>query len=345
MFKIAYLKVAFYCSFFLVLVIACSFNETLFRKGNVLGHERPEGFPVVDYPADNTFTKERWLLGKKLFYDKSFSVDYSTSCASCHQLPLAFSDRVAFSKGAENKDGTRNAPTLANVAYHPYYIRDGGVPTLEMQILVPIQEHNEFNFNILEIAKRLQNNPDYKALSKKAYGRELDFYVITRAIANFERTLISGESKYDHFKSGKKKAKFNESETRGMALFFSEKTNCSTCHSGFNFTNYKFENNGLHEHYNDIGRKRLTLDDKDLEKFKTPTLRNIVLTSPYMHDGSIKTLEEVIEHYNSGGKLNPRKSEKIKKLNLTKEEKTDLLNFLRTLTDRQFITNKNYLPK
>ncbi len=302
----------------------------------------PEGFPEINFPEDNGFKKERWLLGKKLFFDKALSVDSSVSCASCHHPALAFSDSVAFSIGVKKRAGTQNAPTLTNVAYNPYYTRLGGVSTLEKQILVPIQEHNEFDFNILEIAKRLQSNKEYRKLSNKAYGRDLDYYVITRAIANFERSLISGGSKYDKYKQGL--VNLTESEKQGMELFFSERTNCSHCHSGFNFTNYAFENNGLYEIYKEMGRKRLTEKEEDLEKFKVPTLRNIQYTAPYMHDGSLKTLKDVITHYNTGGKNNKQKSHLIRPLNLNISEQNNLVQFLNTLSDEKFC-NLNALKK
>ena len=325
---------------FIAIFLSACIHRSLF-SGSICEISVPNGFPEINFPEDNGFTKERWLLGKKLFFDKSLSLDSSISCSSCHQPALAFSDSVALSLGVKKLIGTQNAPTLTNVAYHPYYTRLGGVSTLEKQILVPIQEHNEFNFNIIEIAKRLQANKEYKQLSKKAYNREFDYYVITRAIANFERSLISGDSKYDRYKQGLNK--LTESEKEGMALFFSDKTNCSKCHSGFNFSNYAFENNGLYETYNDVGRKRLTEKDEDLEKFKVPTLRNVELTAPYMHDGSFKTLDEVVKHYNSGGKQNKQKNALIKPLNLTEVQQKNLVQFLNTLTDRKFCNNKAFV--
>jgi cytochrome c peroxidase len=330
-----------YFIFSSVCLTAC-LNSSFFSTSDSLkAIEIPKGFPKIDFPEDNAFSEERWALGKKLFYDTALSLDSTISCGSCHQTALAFSDSVALSTGVNKSLGTQNAPTLTNIAYHPYYTRLGGVSTLEKQILVPIQEHNEFNFNILEIAKRLQTNKTYQKLSKKAYNRELDYYVITRSIANFERSFISGHSKYDQYKNGNKQ--LTESEMRGMTLFFSNKTNCYKCHEGFNFTNYAFENNGLYETYKDIGRKRLTEKEEDLEKFKVPTLRNIELTAPYMHDGSIKTLDEVIEHYNTGGKPNKQKSKLITPLNLNESEKKDLMAFLKTLTDKKFCNNKKFL--
>jgi len=305
--------------------------------------EIPAGFPGVLFPEDNQFTEKRWLLGKKLFYDPILSSDSTKSCASCHKQEFAFGDNVAFSPGVQDRPGTRNAPSLSNVAYHPYYTREGGVPTLEMQILVPIQEHNEFDFNIILIGERLNKIEEYRKLSQEAYGREPDYFVITRAISTFERTLISGNSPYDLYSYQNNKKALNDIEIKGMELFFSDKANCYRCHSGFNFTNYNFENNGLYENYKDNGRKRLTGKNEDFALFKVPSLRNIALTAPYMHNGSINSLEEIIEHYNSGGKENSQKSNLIKPLNLTEIEKSELLAFLKSLTDLKFINNKNFM--
>jgi cytochrome c peroxidase len=302
----------------------------------------PDGFPPIEFPADNAFTKERWLLGKALFYEKQLSLDSSVSCASCHSQQFGFSDNVALSKGFKQRLGNRNSPSIINVAYHPYFTREGGVPSLEMQVLVPIQEHNEFNNNILDIAKRLSSNQNLQNLSFLAYNRPLDFYVIPRALATFERSLISGNSKFDQYKKGT--ISLTEEEQKGMNLFFSDRTNCSDCHSGFNFTNYQFENNGLYETYNDPGRKRLTGLDSDLAKFKVPSLRNIEVTAPYMYDGSLPDLEAVINHYNSGGKQHPIKSEKIKALQLSQDEKKQIIAFLKTLTDVSFLNQTIFKP-
>lgn len=302
----------------------------------------PDGFPPIEFPADNAFTKERWLLGKALFYEKQLALDSSVSCASCHNQQFGFSDNVALSKGFKQRLGNRNSPSIINVAYHPYFTREGGVPSLEMQVLVPIQEHNEFNNNILDIAKRLSSNQKLQNLSYLAYNRPLDFYVIPRALATFERSLISGNSKFDQYKKGT--ISLTEEEQKGMNLFFSDRTNCSDCHSGFNFTNYQFENNGLYETYNDPGRKRLTGLDSDLAKFKVPSLRNIEVTAPYMYDGSLPDLEAVINHYNSGGKQHPNKSEKIKSLQLSQDEKKQIIAFLKTLTDVSFLNQTIFKP-
>lgn len=301
--------------------------------------EIPKGFPDIDFPEGNEFSKARWDLGKRLFFDEALSLDSTVSCATCHKPELAFSDDIAFSLGVADRVGTRNAPTLANIAYHPYFTREGGVPTLEMQVLVPVQEHNEFDFNIVLIADRLKQDSIYMQMAQSAYDREVDAFVITRALACFERSLLSGYSLYDQYASHGKEDALSASAIRGMDLFFSEKTNCFRCHNGFDFSNYAFENNGLYIEYEDEGRFRLTGNESDRALFKVPSLRNIELTSPFMHDGSLNTLEEVIEHYQSGGKNHPNKSNFIQPLNLSESEKTDLINFLKSLTDEYFISN------
>ncbi|MBK8373091.1 MAG: cytochrome-c peroxidase [Saprospiraceae bacterium] len=160
-------------------------------------------------------------MGKKLFYDKRLSVDSTISCASCHKPSYAFADNTSMTSGVFGRQGVTNSPSLANVAYHPYYTREGGVPTLEMQVLVPVSEHNEFGFNIVEIAERLKNDTRYQEMSLKAYGRPLDPFVITRSISTFERSIISGDSKYDKYLKGA--ATLSAEEFLGKELFFSEK--------------------------------------------------------------------------------------------------------------------------
>jgi len=301
--------------------------------------EIPTGFPEVPEPSDNAFTKERWELGKRLFFDKRFSSDQSISCASCHKQSIAFSDDVAKSIGVENRTGFRNAPSLTNVAYHPYYTREGGIQSLEQQIAVPIQEHDEFNNNIVELAALLQADPDINQQALNAYGRAFDPYVLTRALACFERSFISGFSPYDLYINNIDQEAMSDIALRGMDLFFSDELACSSCHSGFNFTNYAFENNGLYLTYADSGRYRLTFDTLDIARFKVPSLRNIALTAPYMHDGSIVSLEEVIDHYSIGGFNHKHKSNLIQGFELNNSDKQALQAFLESLTDDTFITN------
>lgn len=302
----------------------------------------PNGFPKMPFPEGNELTQARWDLGKKLFYEKRLSIDKSLSCGSCHQASLAFADNVALSPGVFKRAGTRNAPSLANVGYHPYLLREGSVPNLEMQVLVPIQEHNEFNHNIVNIVNELKQDASYAAMSIEAYERAFDSFVLTRAISVFQRTMVSGNSAYDQFTFQHKISALSPVEKKGMKLFFSNRTNCSNCHSGFNFTNYSFENNGLDTIYSDKGRFRLTNDSTDEALFKVPSLRNVGLTAPYMHDGRFTSLEEVIDHYDKGGENHKNKSALIQSLQLSREEKTELIAFLNSLTDYSFTSDSKW---
>ena len=303
-------------------------------------HFIPSHFPIPISNPDSIPTEAQFTLGKKLFFDPILSRDGSLSCASCHKPSLAFADTVSVSAGVEGRLGNRNSPSLGNVVYQKKLLKEGGLPTLEMQVLVPIQEHAEFDNNIVEISDKLMTIPKYVEMSQAAYKRDPDPYVITRAISAFERTLFSGNSKYDQFLNGR--TKLTAIEEQGLNLFMSNKTNCSNCHSGFLLTNQNIENNGLYSVYKDIGAMRLTQNPSDEGKFKIPSLRNIALTYPYMHDGSLKTLKEVIEHYNSGGRDHKNKNTLIKPLNLSQSEIEALVAFLSTLTDYNFIKNKNY---
>lgn len=304
----------------------------------------PPGFPAMEIPADNSLTRSRVALGKRLFFDPVLSRDSTLSCASCHRPHLAFADSLPQTPGIEGRPGTRNAPALANVSYFANLLREGGVPTLEMQVLVPIQEHNEFDFNILEIAERLNRIPEYVSQAQKAYDRMPDAFVVTRAIAAFERTLVSGNSPFDYWFFQNKSNAVSASVKRGYDLFQSEKTGCGKCHSGFLFTSQEFANNGLYETYADPGRFRLTGKENDRAVFKIPTLRNISVTAPYMHDGSLPTLEAVLEHYESGGKNHPNKSLLLRPFTLSPAERADVLAFLHSLTDQGFLNNPEFRP-
>lgn len=331
------MKSGFYLIFCSLIFVCCSKDE---KAGLYDFLQVPFGFDKPKIPADDELTADRIKLGKLLFYDKLMSRDTSLSCASCHKPELAFTDGLPKSVGIDGKFVMRNASTLTNVIYNPYLLSEGGVPTLEQQILVPIMEHNEFDTNILILAERLNNRKDIIDLSLKAYGRPPDPYVITRAIAAFERTIISGNSLFDNYLRNSEL--FSPKQYLGSTLFFSERTNCSSCHSGVLFTNFHFENNGLYVNYDDEGRKRLTGKDKDEALFKVPTLRNIAVTAPYMHDGSFQNLRQVIEHYNKGGAGYHNQSKLVKPLYLTEYEKGCLIEFLNTLTDTEFLSNKKY---
>ena len=304
----------------------------------------PSWFPPMEIPDDNQFTMERWELGKKLFYEKRLSIDQSIACISCHDPLLSFSDNQAFSPGVFDRPGVRNASMLANIGYAPNFLREGGVPTLEMQVLVPIQEHNEFNHNILDIVEDLKQDSLYAELSMKAYNSEFSPFVLTRALANFERSLISGHSRYDIYTYEGKYAILTEEEIAGKELFFSDRLKCSQCHSGVFFTSFDFANNGLKEVYEDEGRMRFTGLEEDRAVFKIPSLRNIEMTAPYLHDGSIETLEEVIDLYSEGGFDHPNKSNLLSQaIDLSDAEKMQLLAFLKTLTDHTFLNDERWI--
>lgn len=308
----------------------------------------PEGFPKPYIPENNKLTYDRVALGKKLFYDTILSGDRSVSCASCHVQTLAFTDGKTFSIGVSNALSDRNGMPLINLAWSNSFFWDGGVNSLELQIMKPLTSANEMNLPVLEAVNRLKADKAYNKLFKKAYDTEPDASSLFRALAAFERTLVSANTKFDAYFYKKDTSAFNASELRGYKLFFGgDKVHCGSCHSGINLTNNTFQNNGLYMEYADQGRYKITGKESDKGKFKVPTLRNIALTSPYMHDGSLKTLDEVIDHYNTGGIMHPNKSEHVhihKGMKLTVQDKKDLIAFLYTLTDIEFITNKAFQP-
>lgn len=296
----------------------------------------PFGFPEMEFPEDNRRTEARVALGSNLFFDLIMSDDKSTSCASCHRPELVFADTMAVSPGSAGKLGTRNVPSLINVGYLPYFTRDGGVPTLEMQVFVPIDQHNEFNFSMAGIVERMKDSPMYVDMCEKAFGRAPDAFCVTRSLAAFQRELIGGKSAYDAFLSGDSTS-IGSSAKRGMDLFFSEEIGCANCHGGFLFTDHTFQNNGLYQTYADSGRFRVTMNELDRATFKVPSLRNVAVTAPYMHDGSIASLSLVIEHYSSGVKDHPNKSDLMKTLELDSTQKADLEEFLKSLTDSAYV--------
>lgn len=315
-----------------LIVISFTFFECRNNDNNSLINY-PFGFDSIQFPNDNQTTKDRIALGKKIFFDANFSADKKISCASCHKPEFAFTDTLPTSKGSHDSVNFRNAPSLINIGYHPYLNLDGGVPSIEMQVFVPMENPTEMNTNLLRASEYMNTIPEYVELAEKAYQRLPDAYVIIRALAAYQRSLISTGSRFDLFKASKGKKGLTVQEIKGMNLFYSEKTNCSTCHSGFLFTNFKFANIGLPNNTNDTGRARVTIKPGDVGKFKTPSLRNVAITRPYMHDGSMKTLDEVLEYFNQGGHKSKNKNSQIKPLNLSKEELSALKAFLFSLSD------------
>ncbi|MCI4668075.1 MAG: cytochrome-c peroxidase [Bacteroidia bacterium] len=305
--------------------------------------EIPKGFPDIKIPEGNELTKARVALGKKLFFDPILSVDSSLSCGSCHLQKNAFTDLRTTSIGVEGRVGPRNTPSLVNVAFNPYFFFEGGSPSLEAQSLGPIETFHEMDFNAALLTKRLAADEHYQKMAQEAYGMEMKLFVIVSALASFERTLISANSPYDRAINGDSSA-MTPAQWRGKELFFSDHTNCASCHPAPLFTNFSIENIGLEKEYQDKGRYRVTLKNEDIGKFKTPGLRNIGLTAPYMHDGSLESLDMVIEHFNVGGLGHKNQHPLIRPLDLSDHQKKDLIAFLHALTDQDVLLKPEWAP-
>lgn len=285
----------------------------------------PKGLPAVQHPADNKSTPEKVALGKQLFFDGRLSSDNKVACATCHDPAKGFSNGEQFATGIEGKKGGRNSPTIINSAYHTFQFWDGRAKTLEEQALGPIGNPIEMNMKLEDVVAKLNKIEGYKKEFQKVFGTDVTSEGIAKAIAAYERTILSGDAPYDRFKAGDKMA-LSEGAQRGMKLFFG-KANCSACHSGPNFTDNAFHNVGVAG--DDHGRHVISKSLGDKGAFKTPTLREIARTAPYMHDGSLKTLEEVVEHYNKGGNPHEQLDEEIYPLKLTKEQVADLVTFMK----------------
>jgi cytochrome c peroxidase len=301
----------------------------------------PPHFPQFPIPEDNDLTVAKVELGKKLFYDPVLSVDYSVSCASCHLQSHGFSDPNRVSLGVNGVPGTRQSMALSNLGYHPAFFWDGNTPTLEEQALVPIEADFEMNNTVEEAINRLNADEAYVEMFHTAFGADPDADNLAKALASFERSMISGSAPYDSFLLGNRAA-LTPSQMRGYVIFNSEVAECFHCHNGHNFTDHSFRSNGLKETYIDQGRAIVTGEDKDVGLFKVPSLRNIEYTAPYMHDGSLETLEEVIEFYMSGGSSHRNKDVLIRPFYLNPQEQQDLLNFLKSLSDKHFMTDPEF---
>jgi len=316
----------------LIFLLTCQHTWTIVDPGNwVIKLKTHPKFPYPPIPADNLPTANRIALGKKLFFDPILSRDSTISCGTCHNESKAFSDGLPKSKGIAGQTALRNAPSLINCAYLPNTMRDGGVPTLEQQVLAPISNPLEMGADVNNVVARLVAHPEYPALFRHAYGKPPSVYTLTRAIACYERTLLGTYSRYDRYLYDHDASALTPSERRGLLLFFGERGECFHCHGEYTFTDNSFKNIGLYLNYPDSGRARITLKAEDVGKFRVPSLRNVARTAPYMHDGSLPTLEAVIEHYNSGGKAHSNKSGLLKPMHLTPEEKLDLVAFLKSL--------------
>jgi cytochrome c peroxidase len=310
--------------------------------GTVIKSKAPLGLPPLPIPADNPQTEEAIALGRKLFYEKKLSLNDSLACASCHNPLVGFTDGLTHSTGVGGKTGIRNAPTLINAAYAPVQFWDGRARSLEEQAGGPMANPIEMDQAHDVSVSKLDADPAYRALFQKAFGPgSVTIGKVENAIASFERTLISGNSPFDRYQFGGDRKALGPAAIRGLAIFRdTTKGSCATCHTINDnyalFTDGKFHNIGVGVNeegdLTDLGRYNKTRVDADKGAFKTPTLRNVAKTGPYMHDGSLKTLKGVVDFYAGGGNSNPYLDKEIKMIKLSGPERADLVEFLESLT-------------
>ena len=307
-------------------------------------------FPAVNLPADNPLTEEGVALGRKLFDDPRLSINNSQSCASCHRQEHAFTDPRTLSIGANGDLGKRNAMPLFNLAWAADYFWDGRAPTLRDQVLVPLQDPHEMAESLDNVVKKLESDDSYRKGFRKAFGEAaITASKLALALEQFLLTLVSQDSKFD--RAVRKLDTFSPEEKRGLELFLTEfdpargmrGADCFHCHGGTLFTSHKYADNGLDLAPRDSGRLLVSGEEPDRGKFKIPSLRNVELTAPYMHDGRFDTLEAVVEHYSSGVKRSPNLDPNLAKhpdegILLSAEDKHALVAFLKTLTDRSFVS-------
>jgi len=297
--------------------------------------------PPLQAPADNPQTRSKIKLGRELFFEKDLSGDRSISCATCHDPEKGFSDGRQRAIGFQGKVLARHSPTVLNAAYNTFQFWDGRASSLEEQARGPITSPAEMNLvDEAELVARLDGNPHYKKEFQAVFAENPSLNNVARAIAAYERTLISSRSRFDRYVQGDKKA-LTPQEKNGLLLFIA-KARCSQCHSGPNFTDNKFYNLGVAG--DDPGRYAITRLPEDRAAFKTASLRDVALHAPYMHDGSQATLEDVVDYYDTGGPDVPGKSPLMTKLGLTAEEKRDLVAFLKSLTGEGPLPRSYFQP-
>ena len=296
--------------------------------------ELPLGLDLYTHvPDDNPLTPARVALGRMLFFDSLLSADRSLACASCHDPARAFTDGRPVSVGVFGRRGTRNVPMLVNRTYGQSFFWDGRITSLEEQVLQPIQHPKEMDITVEEVVVRLERDRVYSDLFQAAFGREVNDGDLAKALASYVRTILSGNAPIDRYLNGDRAA-LTERQRQGLGLFRG-KGRCTACHLGPTLSDEQFHNTGVAWRGGrllDEGRFAVTSENEDRGAFKTPTLREVARTAPYMHDGSITTLEEVIEFYDRGGNPNPTLDRRVRPLNLTTAEKGDLLTFLRALS-------------
>jgi cytochrome c peroxidase len=283
-------------------------------------------------PADNPVTPAKVALGRRLFFDPILSADRTVACASCHDPARGFAGAEAVAVGVGGRTGRRHAPSLLNVAYGASFFWDGRAASLEEQALLPIQDPLEMGSSPAEAVRRLRADPGYVAQFRDAFADEVTAPNLARALASFERTLLAGDSRVDRFRASEFAA-LTEDERQGLWLFES-RGGCWRCHGGSTFSDGRFHNTGVgwRAESADRGRAEVTGHDRDLGGFKTPSLRDVARTAPYMHDGSLATLDEVVRYYSRGGNPNPHLDPTIKPLHLSDQDVRHLVAFLRALT-------------
>jgi len=306
----------------------------------------PSSLPAMSIPSTNPLTVEGIALGRKLFYDPILSGNNTQSCSNCHVQASGFAEPFQYSTGIDGIQGTRNAMPLINLGYQPNFFWDGGATDMESQALGPVTNPIEMHETWQNAVIELRNHPDYPALFKQAFGiDQITSQYVVRAIAQFERTLISGNSKYDRYAQGLES--LTGQEMLGMQVFTDPmKGDCNHCHVlGSTFSDFEYRNTGLDSIPVDEGRFSITWNNADKGKFKTPSLRNIEVTGPYMHDGRFMTLLECVEHYNSGFHYAPNLDANLYtavKGRMSLEEMEAVVVFMKTLTDHEFLNNPKF---
>jgi cytochrome c peroxidase len=326
----------------LVLCVGCRNSGSDRPIGKIVDIRAPLGLPPVPIPPDNPPTAETIALGRKLFYDMRLSKDNTVSCASCHNPNLAFTDGRPLARGVGGMIGIRNAPTLLNAAYSPLQFWDGRAKSLEEQSAAPIEDPVEMNQKHEVSVSKINEDPTYQAEFAQAFGPGIvTLKKIQKSLASFERTLISGDSPFDQYQYGGNKQALSPAAIHGLAIFEDpQKGNCVVCHTINKnyalFTDGKFHNTGAGVNgagdFTDLGRFKPTNIETDKGEFKTPTLRDVALSGPYMHDGSLKTLQDVVDFYAGGGNSNLYLDKEIKPLKLSAQDRADLVKFLEALT-------------
>ena len=301
----------------------------------------PLGLPPIPVPPDNPLTVETVALGKRLFFEKGLSVDKSVSCATCHDPDNGFAYAGAVSTGVGGKHGTRNSPTIINAAYFTTQFWDGREQTFEKQTEGPVQNPAEMGHSLAGVVARLTSDPAYVAAFERAYGAgPITFEKVEKSISAYERTVVAGDSPFDRWYFNGDQHAVDKRVKRGFEVFIrADKGNCASCHSIAQhyalFTDNEFHNIGVGVKNGvptDLGRYDVTHADHDRGAFKTPSLRNVAETPPYMHNGSLETLVQVIDFHAAGGNANPWLDPKFEKLHLTKREESDLVAFLKSLS-------------